>query len=387
LQELDGKKLSKMIKLYKLPHSRWEYCCSRLFQRCSTDQDLRRRIVDHILDQNTKHDLLLFFELKIDPVVKNRKITATFTDIMQVIRFSIEKFRELHDLDINHIHRDIVEGLKKKQNEKKRTQVNGAEKDKGQNGNSDEEPGEESNAALGDENSLLHVHQAQKRIKEISYSIPETARPQCDFQQMFCDTMATICVVAIACSLCLLLQKDDKTFDEIIACIKKKNSSDLPLQNGSKLVENFCKSKIENNGKWLEKSALFLSTLFTGIFISYRQVSFTRCSIYFCMSCAQTCCCYCCCCVNEKNHKDYIECLRLCKTVHCSEHSNCRRTFGLCTCLDYVDITVLDDHPFVEIPTEILGVNPTQQRQSENRRAAMRSELSSTRFENMESYI
>ena len=45
---------------------------------------------------------MLFFNLKIKPIVGNRKIFATYTDILQTTRFAIEKFSELQHMDINN---------------------------------------------------------------------------------------------------------------------------------------------------------------------------------------------------------------------------------------------------------------------------------------------
>ena len=102
LQELETPALFKMIERFRIPWTCGKYICCESCKRCSSGQDLRKRIVEDILNKNTKNDLLIFFKLKIEPIVKNRNITATYTDVMQIIGFSIEKFRELQNLDINN---------------------------------------------------------------------------------------------------------------------------------------------------------------------------------------------------------------------------------------------------------------------------------------------
>ena len=83
------------MKTYKVPHGGMIDCCT-------TKQVYRMRIINFILGKSTKNDLMLFFDSKIKPVVKGRKITATHTDVLQQIRFAILKFSELQYLDINN---------------------------------------------------------------------------------------------------------------------------------------------------------------------------------------------------------------------------------------------------------------------------------------------
>jgi len=98
--------LEKLMKDLKVPHN-------RLNTFCITDQEYRIRIINFILSNNPKEDLMVFFNSKIKPAVKGRKITATHTDVLQQIRFAIQKFSELQNLDINNIHLDILEELQK----------------------------------------------------------------------------------------------------------------------------------------------------------------------------------------------------------------------------------------------------------------------------------
>ena len=92
--------LFETIEKLRIPGTCWESLPCDSCKKCSTGQDLRKRIVEDILNKYTKNDLVLFFKLKIEPIVKNRYISATHTDVMQVIAFSIEKFPELQTLDI-----------------------------------------------------------------------------------------------------------------------------------------------------------------------------------------------------------------------------------------------------------------------------------------------
>ena len=94
--------------------------------------------------------------------------------------------------------------------------------------------------------------------------------------------------------------------------------------------------------------------------------------------------CYCLFWANKKNKKTYIDRLRACQLVHCTEHSNCRRTYGLCACLDYLDIAALEDTPFVRIPSHLLETSSSATHLSEK---CMESELSSNWFKNMRNYI
>ena len=87
--------LEKLMKDLKVPHN-------RLNTFCITDQEYRIRIINFILSNNPKEDLMVFFNSKIKPAVKGRKITATHTDVLQQIRFAIQKFSELQNLDINN---------------------------------------------------------------------------------------------------------------------------------------------------------------------------------------------------------------------------------------------------------------------------------------------
>ena len=98
LRSMQRNELLKNLKKWNIPHNVLNRC--RFF--CTSVVDFRLIIVDYILGKNTKNDLMLFFNLKIKPIVGNRKIFATYTDILQTTRFAIEKFSELQHMDINN---------------------------------------------------------------------------------------------------------------------------------------------------------------------------------------------------------------------------------------------------------------------------------------------